>query len=180
MTSRNAGNGPQSLTWNDSGELAKVSGPAGDTTNIYDADGNLLLQKNPGATTLYLPGQQHTWDTVTGSVTGNRYYPLTPDASVVRTGAGTNYTFTIADGQGTPNLYLDHTAQAPTWRQFTPYGDARGATAAYPDNRGFLNKPINTVTGLTRIGARDYDPTTGQFITLDPLQDPADPQHWNG
>ena len=180
MTSRNAGNGPQTLTWNDSGQLAKVTGPGGDTTNIYDADGNLLLQKNPSNTTLYLPSQQHVLDKTTGVVTGTRYYSLPGGGHVVRTGTGTNFTFAVTDSHGTPTLYLDNTAQNPTWRQFTPYGEARGTAGTYPDNRGFLNKPANPATGLTRIGARDYDPVTGSFISPDPVQEKSNPQQWQG
>ncbi|WBB96725.1 RHS repeat-associated core domain-containing protein [Solwaraspora sp. WMMA2080] len=181
MTSRDAGGGNQTLTWNDAGQLAAIDGSTtGDSIFLYDADGNLLLQKDPGATTLYLPGQQHTLNTTTQAVTGARYYALPGGTVCIRTGTGTNYTFAITDRQGTPTLYLDNTAQTPTWRQYTPYGAPRGATTTPPDNRGFLGKTENTTTGLTRLGARDYDPTTGQFISVDPIQDMGDPQQWNG
>ncbi|MFY1634806.1 RHS repeat-associated core domain-containing protein [Solwaraspora sp. WMMB335] len=181
MTSRDAGTGNQTLTWNDAGQLAAIDGSTtGDSTFLYDADGNLLLQKDPGTTTLYLPGQQHTLNTATQAVTGVHYYTLPGGTVCIRTGTGTNYNFAITDRQGTPTLYLNHTAQNPTWRQYTPYGAPRGTTTTPPDNRGFLGKPENTTTGLTRLGARDYDPTTGQFISVDPIQDMGDPQQWNG
>ncbi|MBD0734394.1 polymorphic toxin-type HINT domain-containing protein [Streptomyces sp. CBMA29] len=35
-------------------------------------------------------------------------------------------------------------------------------------------------TGLTHLGARDYDPTTGRFISLDPVLELTDPQQING
>ncbi|NES28010.1 sugar-binding protein [Micromonospora terminaliae] len=180
MTTRNAGNGNQTLTWNDAGQLTSVARTAGTSNSLYDAAGNLLLQKDPGTTTLYLPtGQQHTLNSTTQTVTGVRYYPLPGGGTAIRTGAGTNYTFVISNPQGTPTLYLNNTAQTPTWRQYTPYGDPRGAVASYPDNHGFLNKPLNASTGLTRLGAREYDPTTGKFISIDPVMNIADPQQWN-
>ncbi|MER7416131.1 RHS repeat-associated core domain-containing protein [Micromonospora peucetia] len=179
-TGRSAAQGSQTLTWDDAGKLAGVTGgTSGDNTFVYDADGNLLLQKEPGKNTLYLPGQQLTLNTATGVIGGNRYYALPGGGSCIRSGSGTAYTFAIADHQGTPSLYLDSTAQNPTWRQFTPYGGPRGAAVAAPDNRGFLNKPMSP-TGLTLVGARAYDPTLGRFISVDPVQDTGQPQQWNG
>jgi len=60
---------------------------------------------------------------------------------------------------GDVTLRLDYAAQNPTWQQFDPYGNPRGS-------RGFLNDPDGSVTGLTDIGARWYDPVTGSFISL--------------
>ncbi|MCF4136505.1 hypothetical protein L1856_05810 [Streptomyces sp. Tue 6430] len=132
--------GNQTLNWNNAGQLTQVSGgKSGTTSYIYDADGNVLLQTDPTSTTLYLPGEQLT---LTGTTTtGVRYLPLPGGGTAVRTGTGTNYKFTISDPHGTSSLYLDSTAQTPTWRQFTPYGGPRGATASWIDNRGFLNAP---------------------------------------
>ncbi|MFF8196494.1 hypothetical protein ACF05L_37805 [Streptomyces bobili] len=159
--------GNQTLTWNDAGQLTQISGgKSGTTSYIYDADGNVLLQTDPTSTTLYLPGQQLT---LTGTTTGVRSLPLPGGGTVVRTGTAANYKFTISDRHGTSGLYLDSTAQTPSWRQFTPYGGPRGTTASWIDNRGFLNAPDNTNTGLTQLGARQYDPTLGRFVSLDPL-----------
>ncbi|MEU8410185.1 RHS repeat-associated core domain-containing protein [Micromonospora sp. NPDC048842] len=181
MTTRKAGQGTQTLNWDDAGELASVTGSTGGNSSfLHDADGNLLIQKDPGVTTLYLPGQQITLNTNTQALSGTRYYPLPSGAVAYRTGSGTAYGFTIPDHQGTPNLYLNNTAQVPTWRQYTPYGAPRGSTVTAPDNRGFLNQPLNTSTGLTQVSARNYDPTIGRFVSVDPLQDLADPQQWNG
>ncbi|WP_405111433.1 sugar-binding protein [Micromonospora sp. NBC_01405] len=179
-TGRNAAEGNQTLSWDDAGELAGVTGgTSGDNSFVQDADGNLLLQKEPGKNILYLPGQQLTLNTATSVVNGNRYYGLPGGGSCIRSGSGTAYTFAVADHQGTPTLYLDNTAQTPTWRQFTPYGGPRGAAITAPDNHGFLNKPMSP-TGLTLVGARAYDPTLGRFISVDPVQDTGQPQQWNG
>jgi RHS repeat-associated protein len=180
MTTRQAGQGTQTLAWDDTGELTSVTGGTdGDSSFLYDADGNLLIQRDPGTTTLYLFGEQLTLNTATQSLSGVRYYSLPSGAVAYRTGSGTAYGFSVPDHQGTPSLYLNNTAQ-PTWRQYTPYGAPRGATVTAPDNRGFLNQPLNPNTGLTQVGARNYDPTIGRFVSLDPLQDLADPQQWNG
>ncbi|TDO39650.1 RHS repeat-associated core domain-containing protein [Paractinoplanes brasiliensis] len=180
MTVRNAGNGNQTLAWTDEGKLGSVTSAAGTSTSIYNANGDLLLQDDPTTTTLYLGAQQHVLTKATGAVTGTRYQTLAGAGTVIRTGSGTAYTFALANTQGTPTLYLNNTAQTPTWRQYTPYGGPRGATITAPDNRGFLNKPLNASTGLTNVGAREYDPVIGRFISVDPIQDLQDPQQWNG
>ncbi|MFD7874141.1 polymorphic toxin-type HINT domain-containing protein [Streptomyces sp. NPDC059766] len=179
-TGRNTvASGNQSLTWNDAGQLTQVSGgKSGTTSYIYDADGNVLLQSDPTSTTLYLPGEQLT---LTGTTTtGARYLPLPGGGTVVRTGTTTDYKFQITDPHGTSSLYLDNTAQNPTWRQFTPYGDTRGNSVTWIDNRGYLNAPNNTNTGLTQLGARQYDPTLGRFISLDPIFEATDDQLLGG
>jgi RHS repeat-associated protein len=181
MTSRNAGQGNQTLTWSDAGLLTSITGGTGGNSSfVYDADGNLLLEKDPGATTLYLPGEQITLNTANQTTAGIRYYQLPGGGLAYRTGTGNAYGFEITDLHGTPFLTLDNTAQIPAWRQFTPFGAPRGPTATWIDNRGFLNKPTDANTGLTIIGSREYDPTTGRFISLDPILEATSPQLLNG
>ncbi|MGW5611640.1 polymorphic toxin-type HINT domain-containing protein [Streptomyces sp. NPDC003753] len=186
MTTRTTpASGSQSLSWNEAGQLTAITGgTGGDSHYVYNADGSLLLQKDPGTTTLYLPGEQLALNTATGNVKGTRYYALPGGGTAVRTGdAATNtstYTFQIPDQHGTNGLQLDSTAQTATWRQFAPYGAPRGQAATWVDNRGFLNAPTDTNTGLTILGARQYDPDTGRFISLDPLFEATSPQELNG
>ncbi|WP_233225975.1 RHS repeat-associated core domain-containing protein [Amycolatopsis sp. CA-126428] len=55
-----------------------------------------------------------------------------------------------------------------------PYGGDRGtAVSTWPDKHGFLGGYQNA-TGVTHIGARDYDPLTGRFMTADPVLDTSD------
>ncbi|WP_371493453.1 hypothetical protein OG871_39150 [Kitasatospora sp. NBC_00374] len=173
--------GTQTLTWDDAGRLTTITGgTTGNSSYVYGADGQVLLQKDTGTTTLYLPGQQITLNTTTSTLTGTRYYPLPGGGTTVRTGTGTNYRFEIADPHGSAGLVLDYTCQTPTWRQFTPYGAPRGTPATWPDNRGFLNAPTSAASNLTTLGARQYDPVTGRFISPDPLFDAADAQQLGG
>ncbi|MEW2161056.1 polymorphic toxin-type HINT domain-containing protein [Streptomyces sp. NPDC007189] len=179
-------NGTQTFTWDDAARLTGITGGThGDSHYLYDADGNLLLQKGPSNTILYLPGEQLTLDTSSGTVNGVRYYTLPGGGRAVRTGSTASgststYTFEIPDQHGTAGLSLDSTAQTPTWREFTPYGAPRGTTVTWTDNRGFLNGPTEASTGLSILGARQYDPTTGRFLSLDPLFEATDPQQMAG
>ena len=178
---RNVPGGNQTLAWYDDGKLKSVTSPAGTTSYVYDADGNLLLQKDPGLTTLYIFGEQLYLNTTTGAVTGNRYLNLPGGGTVVRTGAGSSYDFEITDTHGTSLLVLDNTAANPIWRQETPYGAPRSTpTGTWPDTNGLLNKPTDSNSGLTIIGARNYDPDLGRFISVDPVLQANSPQELNG
>ena len=180
--------GGQTLAWNNVGDLTGItatSGGAQAAAYVYDASGNLLTQTSGTKTTVYLPGEQLTIDTSASpaAVSGVRFYTLPGGITAVRTGAGASYGFELASDQhGTDTLYLDSTAQVPTWRQFDPYGNPRGTIPAsgFPGRRGFLNDPVDASTGLTDVGARWYDSATGTFVSLDPVLDPASPLQLNG
>jgi RHS repeat-associated protein len=182
QTTRDATIGDQTLTWNNSGQLTGVTSTATgaqDASYVYGPDGSLLSQTNGSATTLYLPGEQLTDNN--GTISGIRYYALPGGATAVRTGLGDAYYFEVpSDEHGTNTLYLDYTAQNPTWRQFDPFGNPRGTATTWIDNRTFLNDVSDPATSLTDIGARWYDPTTGTFISLDPLLEIASPLQLNG
>jgi RHS repeat-associated protein len=174
--------GDQTLTWNSLGELTGAATTSTGTqvaSYVYNPDGSLFSQTNGSTTTLYLPGEQITDDD--GTISGIRYYDLPGGVTAVRTGSGNDYYFEIASDQhGTNTLYLDYTAQNPTWRQFDPYGNPRGTSVAWIDNRTFLNDVTDTGTGLTDVGSRWYDPVTGSFVSLDPMLETASPLQLNG
>jgi RHS repeat-associated protein len=168
-TTRDTAGGSQTLTWNTAGQLATVTGASTGTSYVYDASGSVLLRKDTGTTTLYLPDEELVLNTSTNAVSGTRYYQLPGGGEAVRTGTGTNYGFALTDQHGTADLELDYTAQTPTWRQFDPYGNPRGTAVTWIDGHGFLDASQDATTGLTDIGAREYDPVTGTFISLDPV-----------
>jgi RHS repeat-associated protein len=179
----------QKLSWNDDGTLAGVTGKSGGSSYVYDADGDLVLERDPGTTTLYLPGEQLTLNTATHTIGGTRYYPMPGEGMAVRTGTtsssgktSTSYFFEFTDQHDTGTLILDPDlkARSAVWRMYTPFGGRRGPAVSWPDNHGFLNKPVDTATGLISMGARWYDPSTGTFESLDPVFEAISPQQHNG
>lgn len=175
----------QSLTWNDAGQLTQdtvtpAGGAAQNTSYIYDADGTLLLAADPGATTLYLPDEELSVQSGSAAPNGVRYYALGDVAVATRTGAS-SVAYVAGDTQGTDSVALDAGTLNVTRRYYDPYGNPRGAApAAFPTGqKGFVGGTSDAATGLTDLGAREYLPGNGAFISPDPLTKPYEPQDLN-
>ncbi|WP_234343171.1 RHS repeat-associated core domain-containing protein [Streptomyces fulvoviolaceus] len=168
----------QTLVWDIEGELTRLTEGTKNTDYVYDANGELLIRRGPVKTVLYLAGQELHYDTATKKFTAQRYYPA-GDATAVRTESGLSWM--VDDHHGTASMTVDATTQAVTRRYTKPFGEARGATpSAWPDDKGFLGKPADTDTGLTHVGAREYDPATGRFLSVDPVLASEDHESLNG
>ncbi|MFE7129468.1 RHS repeat-associated core domain-containing protein [Streptomyces sp. NPDC057638] len=183
----------QTLTWNSEGKVASITEPDDPTTPdkdesststfLYDADGNRIKRTDPTGTTLYLPGgtELHLPATAGAQPQGTRYYTHAGQTVAVRTEA-TKVSFISSDRHGTGDLTIDATTtSAVTQRRLDPYGNPRtGTTGTWPGQKGFVGGTIDTATGLTNIGARQYDAALGRFISVDPLIDIQDAQQMNG
>lgn len=175
----------QTLTWDDAGQLAQdavkpTGGSAQNTAYTYDADGTLLVAADPGTTTLYLADEELSLNTATGTVTGTRYYTLGSTTVATRTGAS-SVAYLAGDDHGTDSVAIDAGTLAVTRRYYDPYGNPRGsAPASFPaGEKGFIGGIADSATGLTDLGAREYQPGTGSFISPDPLLKPYSPQLLN-
>lgn len=171
----------QSFEWDVEGALAKVTENGNETSFIQDAEGKRLIRTDPTGSTLYLPGgMELRAPNGASTATGTRYYAFGEQTVAMRTSDGT-VTYLTADHQGTSQIAVNAASQASTVRRFTPFGGVRGLDedATWPNDKGFLGGTQDP-TGLTHLGAREYDPDTGRFISVDPLLDLTDPQQMNG
>ncbi|MFG3296828.1 RHS repeat-associated core domain-containing protein [Streptomyces sp. NPDC048179] len=188
-THRPGSTATQTLVWNSEDKLASVTEGTKKTNYLYDADGSLLIRSatGDGESVLYL-GDTEVHLTVKGTtktLTGLRYYTAGGQTIAVRTATSgsstTKLTFLANDPHGTASVALDSSTWAITKRYTTPFGASRDTTTVtWPDDKGFLGKPVDTSTGLTHVGAREYDPTIGQFISVDPLLSVDQHQSLNG
>ncbi|WP_456242710.1 RHS repeat-associated core domain-containing protein [Actinopolyspora lacussalsi] len=180
MTSRKVSGSDQSLEWSARGNLTRVSTPDGESTEfVYDADGKRLLRRSPSGTTLYLDGQQLRWDAESGELSGTRYYTHGGRTVAVRE-SGAGLTWLASDHQGTSKLAVDAGSLETTRRRFLPFGGSRGDPADFPGEKGFVGGTIDSSVGLTTLGARQYDPSIGRFLSVDPVMDLTDPQQMHG
>ncbi|MEU5718070.1 RHS repeat-associated core domain-containing protein [Streptomyces sp. NPDC020403] len=168
----------QSLVWDIEGQLTRLTEGTKTTDYLYDATGELLIRRGPVKTVLYMSGQELHYDTAAKKFTAQRYYPA-GDATAVRT--ETSLSWMVDDHHGTASMTIDATTQAITHRYTKPFGEPRGAVApTWPDDKGFLGKPTDADTGLTHVGAREYDPGSGRFLSVDPILAPDDHESLNG
>ncbi|MFJ3235676.1 polymorphic toxin-type HINT domain-containing protein [Streptomyces sp. NPDC086787] len=179
----------QAYAWNSLGKLDTLTtGPTESPKHRsgyhYDDAGNLIARTDDGKTTLYLGSDQLTL--TDGTVTAaNRYYTLADAPTAVRTAtagtSGSKLSYQTADPQGTATDDITADTLTVTRRPVTPFGETRGtAPTAWPGDHGFVGGTIDQTTGLTNIGAREYDPALGRFISPDALLNTADPQSFNG
>ena len=155
----------------------------------YDADGNLLAQDAPGSDTIYLFGGAEQVTYVPGSpkatTIAQRFYTSPDGTAAVRTVTTTGTTstsavnFEVANSQGTAEESWT-LGGAVAYRYYDPYGQQVGPPPGWPDNHDFLGKPQDPDTGYDLLGARQYNPATGAFLSLDPLFQPSDPLAMGG
>ena len=174
------GAGSQVAAWDAEGRMATIT--AGGTVrqaNVHDVDGTRLIRRDQAGATLYLPGQEIRQQGTT--VTGTRHYSFAGGVIASRKGgsAAADLSWLYADHQGTHLTAVNAATHVATVRRQTPYGGPRGAQPAWPTGKSFVGGD-DDVTGLVHLGAREYDPVTGRFISVDPLMDLSDPTQWNG
>jgi RHS repeat-associated protein len=178
----------QNLTWTPENKLDSITDDGKKTRYVYDADGNRLLEHSPSGSTLYLGETELTTDGTGARVRASRAYAQPGAPTAVRTttnGSTTGHKAStlISDHLGTANTSVElATGQPVTRRAFKPYGETRGTKpSTWPNKRGYLGVGIDdTATGLTHIGAREYDHTSGRFLSADPIIDLTDPLQMNG
>ncbi|MFJ9083830.1 polymorphic toxin-type HINT domain-containing protein [Streptomyces sp. NPDC102384] len=171
----------QTLQWDAEGRLAKVTEGNDTTSYVYDADGNRLLSRASSKTTLYLGHTEVALAKDSTTPKATRYIDLGDGQTALRNNDGT-FTFTLGDHQGTGQLAVKADDLSLTQRRTQPFGALRGdPPASWPSSKGFVGGTDDTAdTGLTHLGAREYDPTTGRFLSVDPLFELDKPQTFDG
>ncbi|HEY1620975.1 MAG TPA: RHS repeat-associated core domain-containing protein [Streptosporangiaceae bacterium] len=188
-TSTSTGSSPpagpsQSFTYTPLDQVQSVTTGTGSTAQsasyTYDAGGNLLIQHDPGTTTLYLDDGAEQLQLSGGTVTGLRTYTEPDGTTIVRSSAG-QVSYELGNQQGTNVATVSAANLAETRRYYDPYGNPRGsAPSSWPDNLGFLDQPADTSSGLTLLGVRQYDPVTGRFLDVDPVLEASDTRQMGG
>ncbi|MEV4758246.1 RHS repeat-associated core domain-containing protein [Micromonospora sp. NPDC049559] len=170
----------QTLEWDAEGHLSKVTENGKVTSYVYDASGERLIRRDDTGSTLYLGDTELHLDTG-GGLAAVRYYNHGGSTVAMRTGRDGRVTWLVSDHHGTAELGVDEGTQIIQRQRHDPYGSDRGTgTPKLAGDRGFVGGSKDDSTGLTHLGAREYDPNTGRFISVDPMIDFDDPQAMHG
>ncbi|MGA1836042.1 RHS repeat-associated core domain-containing protein [Herbiconiux sp. 11R-BC] len=181
----------QTLTYSPTGKIQTLTAGAGSSaitqTNVYTADGSLLLQTDPTHGTTVFAGDTEihvATGSNPGAATAVRTYNVNGTPIAERTTkAGTLngvLRWLSTDIDGTADLEIGATDGTVTHRLTDPYGNPRSTPAPWSSSHTFLNAPSSELSNLVQLGARAYDPTIGKFLTVDPVLAPFNPAQNNG
>ena len=185
-------------SFNEVGERTKTepaSGPA--TTYGYDQAGNLTSVTRPKGTEVaaiedtygYNGDGLRTSETISGTTTylawdlaeklplilndGVNSYIYGPEGLPVE--QINNSTSTVLylhhDQQGSTRLLTGSTGKTEATFTYDAYGNQTGHTGTATTPLGYDGQYTNSDTGLIYLRAREYDPATAQFLTVDPRED---------
>lgn len=175
--------GSGSLVWNAVGKPSSVTQGTTSQSDVYDADGTLLLQTDTtaGATLFLGPTQLHI-AVGSSTVRATRTYSRgsTPVAERSNVTGSTVLTWLLADQQNTVVGQIVDSSGALTVRRQDPYGQNLAGSSTWSDGHGFLNATTSDATGLVQLGARLYDAMLGRFLSADTVLAPDNPMQNNG
>ena len=159
-----------SFSYNAAGSLASVALPGGSGVS-YTSDGDGLRQtRTVGAST-----DEFVWNVNAGLPLllddGEHRYVYGPTSTpIAQYDASDEVEYLLADLLGSVRVVTDAVGAIVGSASFGVYG-AVEATSGVVSAFGFTGAWTDESTGLVYLRARDYDPTTGQFLQVDPAVD---------
>ncbi len=170
----------------DTNGQAQTWAPANETTYVYGPGGERLMALSAAETVLYL-GDTTVARTASGTPAyTERYYGQPGAPTVMRHAQGSATTSTlhaqITDQNGTAYADVSLAAgNAVVFSRTDPFGVRRGAESnQWRSHQGYIGGDDDASSGLVHLGAREYDPSVGRFLSADPVLDLADPVQKNG
>ncbi|MGI0148800.1 MAG: RHS repeat-associated core domain-containing protein [Thermoplasmata archaeon] len=165
----------QGVTWtyayNEMGLLKEVKeGPTVKATYFYDGLGRRVKATENGATTyfVYGLGLDPIWEK-TGTTETRHLYANGMRIARMVVGGSTYYYH--ADALGSTWRITDASKATVLSTSYEPFGRSWGTTGtlAATERYRFLGERNDTESGLTYLRARQYDPKTGRFTSMDPV-----------
>ncbi len=173
--------GSTTYQWNAANELTSLSAPSGVTTYSYDGLGDRLSGTSGGATTNFSYDVNNPVPILTLETDGagnllDRYLWGNGLLQAVHTN-GSDY-YVSHDAQGSVVGLTSATGATEATYSYDPYGNVLTTNKVDPSSPNLpvgFESQLTDPTGLIHLMARQYDPTVGAFLSVDPLpQNPTD------
>jgi RHS repeat-associated protein len=151
--------------------LISSAGPTGTSSFSYDGDGNRITQTTPAGTYIYsndiASGLPVVLNEQGPDGTINYAYGLGLTES---SSSAFNYFYSL-DGLGSVSNLTDAKGTVQETYSYDAWGNALTATgsAGTKNKFRFTGQALDPATGLYFLRARHYDPSSGRFLTKDPL-----------
>jgi RHS repeat-associated protein len=159
------------FTYNDANRLETATVASLTTTYRYNALGQRVLKTNTNETVLYLydlNGQLLAEADAQGVI--NTEYAWLDNQPLAHIDAPQNIVYYYhTDHLGTPQLMTDQSQQLVWQAYYAPFGDANITIDDVVNNLRFPGQYFDQETGLHYNYFRYYDPSTGRYITSDPI-----------
>ncbi|MFE7646386.1 ricin-type beta-trefoil lectin domain protein [Streptomyces phaeoluteigriseus] len=158
--------------------------PDKETKYVYGGDGSRLMAISATERTLYLGESTISVNAAGGPAYTERYYSQPGAPTVMRhaQGAGAaELSVQVTDQNGT--AYVNVALASGNKVKFSktdPFGVKRSESSTWRSHQSYVGGGDDASGGLVHLGAREYDPSTGRFLSADPVLDLADPVQMNG
>ena len=137
------------------------------TTYTYNGDGLRVGRSGASSTTF-------SWDLSSNIpnllVDGSTAYVYGPDGLPIEQVNGSTVLFYHHDQLGSTRALTNSAGTVVATYSYDPYGNPTGTTGNITNPFRFAGEYKDAESGLIYLRARYYDPTTGQFLTRDPLE----------
>jgi RHS repeat-associated protein len=142
--------------------------PAIEETFAYDGSGLLASQFN-GLTTQYLTWDLSASEPLLLNDDQNSYIYGPNGLPITQISSEETPIYLHHDQLGSTRMLTDSSGEVTGTFSFSPYGTPEGSTGTATTPMGFAGQYTDSQSGLQYLRARFYDPSTGQFMTRDPL-----------
>ena len=165
--------------WNDMGELTSVTTPAGTTSYAYDALGRRVEVDAEGQVTRYVDDGTNpvlSYDAA-GALDASWVDGLGSGTPLEESAGGQRYYY-LTDGENSTTALTDSAGKTVDSYTYGAYG-ATTVQGAAPNPFAYTGQAYDPSDGLYYMNARYYDPSTGRFLSEDPVPN-ADPYPYVG
>jgi len=144
---------------------------------LYDGDGNRVSETAGGVTTEYLVDvlnptglSQIVDEVVNGTVTRTYAYGLQRVSENQLISGTWTPSFYGYDGHGNVRFLANSAGAVTDTYQFDAFGNQIASTGTTPNSFLYSGEQFDSSTSMYQLRARWYRPTTGRFITRDPVE----------